>query len=603
MPDNPPKNPSNDLGDQIAEGLVKALGNSRIQDLVSRMVERSESKSDRQSHAGRIRAGYGDLREAERISEERTAAGINPARGQVSANASRGFLAGMRGDAREASHPYYMVPPSFGEFASRPSMQSYAQMVMEKNLQRVENSASGSEEQRMASRGYRRAQFFHNEAIPMAKAAQGFYQNQVKPMYRMVQGAQNVGYGQLGGGAQGDDINMGPFGFRNPFGAPFTKGLGIKFHQFGESLGAGINQQQMEQIDNTLFGQGFQIDEERFRPAEKSLINLARYNPAIDTGLAAQSMEGAFRYGGQDQIDALEASIKSLASTAKSSNVSIQELQQQMIKFQDIAGQTGGLSSTSGPAAAELARRIPGMDPSNVLNTLKNNPFGQQAVMKRGFQSYQVGGMNANQQESAFNETLDATWKQVFGKDMAHTTKAELKSMRGQKAIGSMQGLYGIQLTADDMAGYVGNTTNRRTIQNAEDRLHNILREGAEGGVTHLTADQQKHGLNPKNRTHRGVHHYDKTQITRTQLDSVLREAGIRGKDAEKFIEENDLMEGSMMKEGYAHKLQTGLDKKRTQRGQASVRGIDKAVKAVDDLKSGLEEHKDDLKKGEEAKT
>ena len=100
-----------------------------------------------------------------------------------------------------------------------------------------------------------------------------------------------------------------------------------------ESLGAGINQQQMAQIDSSLMGMGFNFYDPRFRPAEKSLEDIAKYNPAFNTQLAAQQIEKTARFGTKDELAKLTDNIKSLGEVAKSTNTTLEETQNQLLQY------------------------------------------------------------------------------------------------------------------------------------------------------------------------------------------------------------------------------------------------------------------------------
>ena len=605
MPEeNPPNNnPDNSaIEEAVQRGLEKAIAGPVVADAIARILASSESRGGKEgvSHAGNIRGSMLNLKLAQRAGAELGGGASAEAPGGISSTASRGFL-GADPKTDYAGRPYYTVPPGFGQFAGTPTAQNFAGMVAERNLNKIAAGAKGEEYDRAVS-GFHRANRLQSEIIPMAKSAQQVYQK-AKMANDKQEMVRQLGYSQGAGlGAEAQDTGIGPFKFRYPFNPAWQKGMGIGLHQMKEAFGAGINMKQMAAIDGSLMGMGLNFDDKRFRPAEKTMEDIARYNPALDIKRTGAMLEPSARYGGTDELKRLGDTIKGLGQAAVDANVSMDQMQTNMLEYRDFAASSGGGSAFSQQQALRTSTVFQGVAPTKIGQFLQNNPFGRQAAMATGsgFQSYQIGAMTSREQESAMSKALGSSWSHVSGRKMDDPNTAKwLDTEQGRKAIGSLQGLYGFQdFTPDQIKDMVTHNAQRVRSNNATDMLHKALREG---GTTHLTK-KQVHDYK-RDRTEAGSEsiwnlgdgvqaQIDPTQQTRAQLDAQLRAAGLRGEkgkgSAGEFIKEHNLGhyddKGNWyMEKGWAAREKSGFDKLRHDPNSVTGGAMDKLTKALQD--------------------
>jgi hypothetical protein len=575
MPEQNPENPGFDptiLSAAVADGLARAMENPSVKEAIAKIIEhKDKGDSGRNlSTAEKVQKAVSTSRQRFTDGDERHTSGVSSS----ASRASRGLLAGLRGE-KLSEGEYYSVPPGFGNMSGRITAQNVAQMIANRQYARIENAAPGSAEQEAAIRGYNRASYFQNELIPMAKAGQQFYRQFAQPTYRKMQDISAYGGTQITGPV-GGNIGTSGFGFRNPFNAAFSQGLGIKMHQMGEALAPGLNMQQMQQIDNTLFGMGFNFNNPRFSPMEKALENITQYNPAIDTGLAGQTMNYAGRYGTTEDIAKLTSTIENLGKVAAGSNVSITQLQQQIVSYQQTAGMRGGLATQSGQAASYLAERFPGMDPSMFSNLAATNPMVQQYAMKMGYQSYQVGAMNGKELSQATMGGIGDAWKQITGRDIMHLDPHYLNTKEGRKALGTLQGLYGFNVDANQLQNLIKNEKNRQRADSALTELGNIK--------TH------KYKSSPGPHFHDAKKYHDPDQADLSSVSHVLATAGYKKSDIDKIMDDVT-GPGGTLKQGWRDKIRQKIDQRRTG-DKPAKNDIDRMIKSLNDAANAAKDWK-----------
>jgi len=592
------------LANAVAEGLRRAMGGNEIRETIAAIVDRNEKASrdnredegsvqrrlDEAQRRGNVR--FGQPEDAHRL--HNAGDGTSPTASVASADASKGYLARM--SAGVSGQPYYNIPSGFGEWLGNPTMQNFAEAMAKRQVTKIESTPFGSEERASAIRGYNRAQYFKNEAIPTARMARDFYQNNVQPAYRVAQGLSDVGATQLGGEAVGGNIEAGPFGFRFPINNAFMKGLGMKAHQMKRAMGAGITMDQMAGIDSAMMGMGFNFDNPRFSRGERALETLTKFNPTIDTKLAGLQMENTMRFGTTEQLAEMTKTIESLGQTAASSNVSVQELQTQMYQFQQIAGKAGGLDRTSAQAAGYLQRTMPGMGADQTIQTLMNNPMAQQQVMSMGFMPHQVGAMSGQEMRKAMEGSIEGPWEQVFGKSMDQTTMEDLESVEGMKAMADLQKLYGFDISAEQLKDLIGNKKKRERADRTVDKYFETnkageILHGKRGQPKMKNFDTEKHTkIAPAGRG--GTRKIEFETTTKEELDEFMRDAGIRGKAADTLRDEisNKMDDGTYrLEKDYRKKLAIAADEQRTGKAGAPADDFNKILKALDMQKQGIE--------------
>lgn len=609
------------LAEAVARGLEKAMGNANIQEVISNMVNEGGKRSGGGQTGGSV-GTEGQIRQAREAYAKRQEAAANPNDIQSrvdqtnAARQSRGFLgnvaAGISGDNPQKTvfdKPYQVIPPNFGDFMGSPSFQSYFQMMANRNFEKMGN-ASNAAELLKAERGVRRNAFMANEVVPTAQAAQRYG----GAAYRMMQTQSDLGATQLGGAAVGGNLQLGPFGFRMPFNNAFTKGLGIKFHQMGQAMGAGINMEQMQEIDNTLMGMGFNFDNPRFSRGERALEELTKFNPTINTKMAAQQMEYTMRYGTTQQLTQLNKAIEGLGLTAATTGFSFEELQAQMLEYTSQAEKMGGSSVNAAQNSAYLSRTLPGLNPTQVQNTLHSNPMGMQAAMSAGYMPYQVGAMSHTEQRKAFEGSIDQAWQSLTGKTLAQTDKAYLDSKEGQLMLGSLQGLYFPDIDYDQLKNLVGNYNARQQSDKAIGKYFQIdpktgnIKTNKQG---HAETTGALKGLIKKTSWstpgRAGIGRGEQgTYMERADFDAMMRESGIRGNAANsiwKSITGQDSKDDSGRYTKRFHKnwqdnLREGIDNYRTGSAGAPAGDWNKVVKAAEDMTKGLTNLKNNQSSG-----
>ena len=592
------------LAEAVARGLEKAMGNANIQEVISNIVNESGGSSGR-SQTGSLSGTESQIRQArETYAKKQEAAqapeGIQNRVNQTNAaRESRGFLgnvaAGISGDNPQKTvfdKPYQVIPPNFGDFMGSPSFQSYFQMMANRNFEKMGNASNAGELLR-AERGVRRSAFMANEVVPTAQAIQRYG----GAAYRMMQAQSDIGATQLGGAAVGGNVEIGGVGFRAPLNNAFTKGLGIKFHQMGRALGAGINMEQMEEIDNTLMGMGFNFDNPRFSRAERALESIVKFNPSINTKMAAQQMEYTGRYGTTEQLAQLSKTIEGLGLTAASANVSTQELQAQMLEYTGQAEKMGGLTQNTAQSSAYLSRTMPGMDPNTILGTLRSNPMGMQAAMSAGFMPYQVGAMSGPQQRKAFEGSIDQAWQSLTGKTLAQTDKAYLDSEEGNLMLGSLQGLYFPDIEMSQLKNTVGNYNARQQADKnvskyfqVDSKTGNLVEKNGKAQLTDLLKSKitkrntSPQGFNDIISRFWGKDGPSETQMSRADFDVMMKDVGIRGHNARQLWKD---IEGTK-KQGWENIVEAKVEQTRTGSAGAPAGDWNKVVKAAEDMTKGL---------------
>jgi len=533
----PEDNPNIDeIAAAVERGLKQALGGPELDNLIARFTESSERKRFDDLTSSRASTfGYEKrAKQAEDISwkrwEEATApdapvsAGDGPSKHASDAKSLLGRVgAGLRGDKPFEDvfgQQYYTIPPSFGPLKGGITAQNLAKAAMLRNLEKAARAEPDSDEQKAYIRSGRRANFFANEVIPNYEAGKKMFQQYVQPTYRAMQGLSNYGATQIGGEV-GGNIEIGGFGFRNPFNSAFEKGLDMKFHQMGQAVRSGVNMQQMAEIDNTLMGMGFNFNNNQFKTGEMALENITRFNPSIRPQQAGALLDQTLRFGNVNEVAHLTRTINNLNAVAAGANVSTEQLTQQLGAYAQLAGQSGVSSAYSIPQGAELARTMPGIDPTKNLQTLMNNPMAQQQVMKMGYMPYQAGAMSPSEQQRALTSAMGSVFQNLTGKSIGQVNSKFLNSKPGELAISDMINLYGFQgYSPEEIKNVIDYAPQRSAIDKAESKYFNKNKNGeiianVKGIKTHSGSWYDLPAVSGK-------------QANESEINKILKSAGIK---------------------------------------------------------------------------
>jgi|GEM_PF-3194688 len=539
----PEDNPDiNAIAAAVQKGLEQALGGPELDNLIARFTERSERKmfGDLTSSRASTFGFEKRAKQAEDASWKRwedatdpdkpVSAGDGPSKHASNAKTLLGRVnAGLSGDAPfedSFNQQYYAIPPSFGPLKGGITAQNLAQAAMLRNLERAARAEPDSDQQKAYIRAGRRANFFANDVIPSYEAGKKMFTQYVQPTYRKMQELSDLGATQIGGPV-GGNIEIGGIGFRNPFNNAFNQGLGIKLHQMGQAMRAGVNMKQMAEIDNTLMGMGFNFNNARFGLGESALENITRFNPSIRPQQAGQLMEQTLRFGNVDEVASLTHTINNLNEVSKTANVSTEQLTQQLGTYAQLAGQSGAMSSYSIVQGGELARRMPGIDPTQTLQTLMNNPMAQQQVMKMGYMPYQAGLMSSSQQSRALESSMGSVFQNLTGKSVGQTDAKFLNSEAGGKAISDMINLYGYTgYSPEQIKSIIDYAPQRSAVDKTQNQYFQVNSKGERiDKIKNLKTFEASffQKLLPDNAD---------TQTSKSEIDKVLRGYGLHGAKA-----------------------------------------------------------------------
>jgi hypothetical protein len=628
----PEENPSTDpslIAKAVADGVKQAFLSDEILNALSKSQDLGGSSTGTQRNVSGPAAVQQAIAHAFSNSD-------SPMAGAVSSHAS--IAKQILNDA--VGGEYMHLPQGLGGLEGGITPQNIAQFMTSRQLQRIANTNPGyfasdiatqktffqtSPEMEQAVQGYKRSADFQNKVIPAYSIMKTAYQQYLKPAYGFMQQTADLGNTQLVGGV-GGDINVGPFGFRNPFNRGFNQGLGIEFHNIGQALGAGINMQQQGEISGALMKEGFNFNNPQYGLGEAALQNVVRYNPAINTQLAAQQYSGYQRADSVDAVANLTVALQGLGSTAKAANLSINEVQQRMANFQQL--------TNNGPFAGGNFNRLqtlyPMTDPSSIIQTLSQSPLGQAAALDTGlgfgFQVPTVAGSRGGAllAERAYDETLKNSLTTAGVPASVLTNPAMLQKYlspftnEGSANLALTQSFGKLPIGGMDLYREIQNAPQRLRLEQASSYLSRTIGMGGgrdygahEARLKGLFGQKNNQGysIDPTNGAldymggmdphHGHLAEIDRNQISRQDALHTLDFAGVSQSNKAKFMRDYYISAGttSVLKKGGEKALEQLI--KDTMHGdKPSAAKLDKVIQGLQDAMNGMRDYKNSIPTG-----